>query len=78
MARQQISQEWDIVEIVRDQNDKFHEKKTRLGKYTACTAKLKIAEKFPTYRFREIPYHSSGGRFVDADGSTAELLPAYR
>lgn len=77
MARQQIAQDWKIVQTLRDPKTlKFSETTAKLGKFTAYTAHSKMAKRFPEYRYVAKPFHGFGGYWVDQDGNTAECLPA--
>lgn len=68
---------WKIVYTRFDrETHQFTKDSRRLGTYTMYTAHGHMARKHPGWTYKAVPFHGSGGYWVAADGTTAEMLPA--
>lgn len=77
MSKQKIAVEWKIVEIHFDPvTSRFVEKHKKLGRFTAATAREKVDKMYPTYKFKEVDSHGFGGRWVDLNYATVDVIPA--
>lgn len=78
MARQQIAQDWKIVETLFDQtNQKFIESRKNAGHFTQSTIAGKVGRVAVErgYEFKSKLHHGFGGYRVNGNGDTIEVLP---